>query len=558
MNETSAENEFLKVTSPNQRRELGQFFTPRTVSLPMVEWASYDFETSSFLDPGVGTGIFTREFIQSRRQRNLRSNVLIDCVDVDPNVLAFAKSEIDAQPGENVNFFLEDFVRFAPKKLYRTIVSNPPYYKHHFIENKTEAVDTIFAHTGYRLPVTTNIYCLFLFRARALMETPGRCAFIIPSEFLNADYGVQVKQHLARDEAFRGLIAFNFKTLVFDKALTTACIVLFDTNHQSSDEVKFVSLTDPRMLGPAFNLFEGKSRADHTPSAQLLESTFTFNRVDLDPQRKWKNYLVKNGSQVNLTRRFVPLATYASCSRGIATGANDYFTFSESRLLENDISKSDVLQCVTKSADVQSRIFDEKDFDKLVEQGARTYLLNPKPPASAAVNRYLQEGISDGIDKRYLPAHRDNWYQPERQRPADIWVMVFSRGRTRFIWNKAGVNHLTTFHGIYPFILGEAYLKPLLLYLWSDSCQEIMEEQQRQYGNGLKKYEPRDIERILVPNFESGDPNWLTEAEDLVSEIDERHRASSDDSDIQDKIETFLGRTWLRSTVSLVRSQGSD
>jgi adenine-specific DNA-methyltransferase len=218
-------------------------------------------------------------------------------------------------------------------------------------------------------------------------------------------------------------------------------------------------------------------------------------------------------------RPMVPLAKYASCSRGIATGANDYFTLSEPKRLAHRIPLEDLLPCVTKSSDVPGHVFTQDDYDALSKTGSRVYLLNPRLPLSENTRDYIDEGVRRGVNLRYLPSHRETWYLPERQTPAPIWVMVFSRRRTRFVWNRSGVNHLTTFHGIYPNNLGRDFFAALLAYLWSDACQRLMQEHQRHYGNGLKKYEPRDIEKVLVPDFERCDPAWLGKAQRVIDSV---------------------------------------
>jgi adenine-specific DNA-methyltransferase len=509
------DNDHLKTVPVQRRKALGQFFTPDIIASEMVRWVTLGYQASSLLDAGVGTGVFVKSFLQGRRQNNVYNPVSIDCVDIDPDMLQLARQTAVPAGNEEIRFFEKDFLDFAPGYRYGSIISNPPYYRHHFIENKSQAIASVKNLTGYDLPVTTNIYCLFMLRARALMSESARSAFIIPSEFLNADYGISVKKYLIDDPAFRGIISFSFDTLIFDNALTTACIVLFDTGRPNSNDVLFISLESASNLAGAFRMIDGRP-ADAINKAAIRASLFT--REQLDPHRKWQNYLIAKVIDID-GLNMVPLAKYASCSRGIATGANDFFTLSESRRRELGIPLEDLLPCVTKSADVPGHVFTEADYNRLSASDSRVYLLNPRLPLFDKIRVYLDEGIRRGVNSRYLPSHRDKWFLPERQTPAPIWVMVFSRRRTRFVWNKAGVSHLTTFHGVYPNLKGRAFFAPLLVYLWSDACQRAMQEHQRQYGNGLKKYEPRDIEKILVPDFEKCDTKWLGEAQKVLNNI---------------------------------------
>ena len=48
----------------------------------------------------------------------------------------------------------------------------------------------------------TNLYTLFLLKSIHQLRKNGRCAYIIPSEFLNSDYGKLVKTYLIKKMFF--------------------------------------------------------------------------------------------------------------------------------------------------------------------------------------------------------------------------------------------------------------------------------------------------------------------------------------------------------------------
>jgi len=72
-----------------------------------------------------------------------------------------------------------------------------------------------------------------------------------------------------------------------------------------------------------------------------------------------------------------------------------------------------------------------------------------------------------------------------------------------------------------------------------------LEEQQRQYGNGLKKYEPRDIEKMLVPDFERCEAEWLSEADKIFAKITPTTLNDGVSSQLRQDIERFFRATWL-------------
>lgn len=72
-------------------------------------------------------------------------------------------------------------------------------------------------------------------------------AYIVPSEFLNSDYGVEVKRALLRSGVLRHVVVVDFTQCAFDDALTTACILLCHKDGSLS-EVHFSHVSDVGQL----------------------------------------------------------------------------------------------------------------------------------------------------------------------------------------------------------------------------------------------------------------------------------------------------------------------
>ena len=70
---------------------------------------------------------------------------------------------------------------------------------------------------------------------------------------------------------------------------------------------------------------------------------------------------------------------------------------------------------------------------------------------------------------------------------------MFNRNGLRFVRNKAGVYNLTTFHCIYN--TGVIDTDILFAYLVTNVAKEIFLDNSRQYGNGLVKFEPNDLNK---------------------------------------------------------------
>ena len=160
-----------------------------------------------------------------------------------------------------------------------------------------------------------------------------------------------------------------------------------------------------------------------------------------------------------------------------------------------------MLPCICKANDVKESFFTKKDFDELRENDKSIYLLNAINP-DENVKKYLIEGEKQEVNTKFLTSSRTPWYSLENRPPSPIWVSVFNRNGLRFIRNEAGISNLTTFHCIYINKFSISKTDLLFAYLLTDVSREIFEDNRREYGNGLQKFEPNDINKTKILNLE--------------------------------------------------------
>jgi len=130
--------------------------------------------------------------------------------------------------------------------------------------------------------------------------------------------------------------------------------------------------------------------------------------------------------------------------------------------------------------------------------GKNVYLLNITDVTSSAVRRYIQLGEKLGVHKKYLTSHRTPWYSIESRPPAPILVTVFNRNGLRFVRNESDVRNLTCFHCFYLDMFEIEKIDILMAYLITDVAREIFNDNRREYGDGLEKFEPNDLNNSKV------------------------------------------------------------
>lgn len=514
----------------SHRKRYAQFFTPEEVAEVMIDWVLKNKALKKVLEPAFGLGVFSRLLLQKK------ANIEIKGFDVDP--IIFEEANNHFYNFSNVNLILEDYLFNDWDNKYDGILCNPPYFKFHDYENK-KALEEIRKRLKVNLNGFTNIYTLFLLKSIYQLNEGGKAAYVIPSEFLNSDYGTYVKHYLLKTNALKHIIIFDFKENVFDDALTTSAILLLSKDNNSSS-VSFSTIENREQFDTIKNQIK-KVNPD-------LSSILIPNKK-LDPDIKWRAYY-----QVQLSKKYknlVPFKKVAKVVRGIATGANEYFTFNKEKAEKFNIPSHSLLPCITKSKDVNSPFFTLKKFEALKASNANIYLFDAgKTPTEANVLNYIKLGEEQAINKKFLTSRRSPWFINENRPPSPIWVSVFNRNDVKFIRNEAEISNLTTFHCVYlkADLFSDIDVDLLFAYLQTSIAREIFSDNRREYGDGLKKFEPNDLNNGLMLDLSRLTKEEKDEIKTLYFAYRKSVLANKENKDYIKEIENFLNKKYLSSS----------
>lgn len=497
----SIETNYSKSISLEHRKKFAQFFTPFPIADAMAKWLLGNDQLKNVLEPAFGLGVFSRAILNYKKEINIKG------FEVDETIFNNAKQYF--QDIENVNLVLQDYMYNDWKNKYDGIICNPPYFKFHDYDNKN-ILKEIETNLKCKLNGFTNLYTLFLLKSIHQLSKNGRCAYIIPSEFLNSDYGKLVKSYLIKSKTLRHIIVIDFEENVFDDALTTASIILC-ANDDLTDKVQFSNIQSLQDLSKIDEIIT------KYPNTSDTEQTYSFS--ELNPEIKWKAYYQKQNSIK--FKNLVSFSTYAKVVRGIATGSNEYFTFNLSKAKEFNIDEQYLLPCICSAKDSKTSFFTLQDFEELKKSDKSVFLFNAQNSTDKNINSYIQKGENEEVNKRFLTASRTPWYSLENRKPAPIWVSVFNRSGLRFIRNEANISNLTSYHCIYPkqtSLFSEINIDLLFAYLLTDTAKQIFEDNSRQYGNGLQKFEPNDLNKGMMLDLGLLDTQTVNKILELYTE----------------------------------------
>jgi hypothetical protein len=116
-----------------------------------------------------------------------------------------------------------------------------------------------------------------------------------------------------------------------------------------------------------------------------------------------------------------------------------------------------------------------------------------------AIDRFLVKARSLGADTGYIATNRRAWWAVGLREAAPILTTYMARRPPAFVHNRAQARHLNIAHGIYP---REKFSQTVLNNLVAFLRKSVQVTQGRTYAGGLTKFEPKEVERLLIPRPE--------------------------------------------------------
>ena len=334
---------------------------------------------------------------------------------------------------------------------------------------------------GINLSGYTNSASAFLLKSLSELEPSGRLAYIMPLEFLNTGYGTIIKQRLTDERHLSAIISLDCEKDVFPDSITSVGIILYDSSSRFSG-VRFFTARSIESLD---------SILDQSPVSQIPYT-------QLNPSDKWLAYFEDDSISVS-GEKSTTLDHYGRFTRGIATGANEFFVLRPSDAARLELHDSDLTRIITRSSQIRKPFFTDDDHSALTRSDEPTLLFSPNGELSDKARDYIEFGERQGFHRRFLTNSRTPWYKTESRVPSPLLLGVFARGRFKIVRNESSALNLTCFHGFRPNLSGLKYLDHIFLYLSSAAGQDIISLSMRRYGDGLNKFEPNDLNSALVP-----------------------------------------------------------
>lgn len=460
-------------------RDKGQFWTPGWAAEAMVSYIAED--TELIFDPATGRGAF----FEALKNLN-KPEISYFGTDVDPEVLA---DEIYINPSCRVE--LRDFLKNPPQKKFKAIVANPPYIRHHRIdeETKTFLKQLCKKITGFVIDGRAGYHIYFFLQALSRLEPDGKLAFIMPADTCEGTFGKKLWRWISEKYRIECVITFDEKATPFPNVDTNAIIFLI-RNAKPNKKLFWVKANQAY----SDDLFQFISSGFKKRRLETIEITDRSLEEALDtglsrPAQK------HNGFKFRLN-------DFATVMRGIATGANDFFFLTKKQVEELRIPKNYLKIAIGRTRDVNGDIITTDGIELLEKNNRPTYLfsINGHDISPKAISDYLRVGEELGLPERPLIKQRKPWYKMEKRLVPPLLFAYLGRRNTRFIKNEAGVLPLTGFLCVYPLYNDKGYIDNLWRALNHPDTLKNLHLVGKSYGSGAIKVEPRNLALLPIPD----------------------------------------------------------
>ncbi|HEX7446877.1 MAG TPA: class I SAM-dependent methyltransferase [Pirellulales bacterium] len=473
-----------QLKTAKERNQWGQFATPPALSLEIARYAwnrlRHREGSFHFLDPAIGTGSFFGAFAQTFPKERIDSATGIE---LDK---PFAETATAIWRRYGLRVIHGDFTKQPPEPIYNVVLTNPPYVRHHHLaaDDKRRLAEQVQAATGVRLSGLAGLYCYFLLQGHAWLAQDALAVWLIPSEFMDVNYGDEVKRYLLDRVCLVQIHRFCPSDVQFDDALVSSAVVIFEKRKPSPGHQAVFSF-----------------------GGSLLEPA-NVEEVSLDQLRATRKWTSLPRRQPDVGPPGVcNLGDFFTVKRGLATGNNDFFILPKARLAELGIPMECVRPILPSPRFLQQEIV-RADPDgwpqierqlALIDCHADETVIRERWPRFAD---YLQSGKRQSVHEGYLTSRRIPWYSQEKREPAPFVCTYMGRSLKkpfRFIWNRTRATAANVYLLLYPkdFVSRQVSEKAEDVFkaLRAIQPQHFLSEG-RVYGGGLHKMEPAELMRL--------------------------------------------------------------
>ena len=378
-----------------------------------------------------------------------------------------------------------DFFVLLPKLgRYHVILTNPPYIRHHSIPPRGRLrMQAALESASVAINGKASAWAYFVLSSTQLLVDGGRLAAVLPTELLTSDYGKGVMTHLR--ERFSRVRLVRCDRTVFPELSQRVLLCLADG----------LKKPNGKLAECLFDSLQSQA-SGQTGHFGVTDGMLLAERLDTPARLTAGSDLIVLERSIAAAPGVRRLGDVCKPSIGYVTGDNDFFHLTASDIEKETLNKKNLVPALARAKDVQGIVFDHANWRSLQDQERPCWLFRPPSTADKAVRRLIARGKRHGVADGAKCSSRKSWWRvPLGSVPP--WFLVYMGPHVRIVRNAAKVQVSNSFYALRP--LRDTSTNSLAVASLTSAFRISVMLESRELGGGLRKLEPSDAARLLVP-----------------------------------------------------------
>jgi adenine-specific DNA methylase len=447
-----------------ENKKNGIYYTPGPLAeclvKPLIKASNH-----TIFDPAYGDGalLTAAERDLKKRTNTPKSSLSIFGCDKHP-----VNGKLTHLPGSNLS--KQDFFDYSLNNKYDVIVMNPPYIRHHLIDNEEREKYHEVTSSILDLKYTSDVWAYFLIKSVGHLKKGGSIGAILPWSFLQAEYAQKIRIWLLEKFEEINILALSSEYFIG---------------------------TEERVLLVWLKNYNRKTNSIKISFSKDVKEDTTYLGID---KKKWQSNPVVVSDRYDIETivqrfineyNFVRFGEIAKIQIGVVTGADKFFVLPEPEAQNKCFQRHQLIPIVTSAKEFSGLVLDGKESLK------RLIVFSKNPDNNEYELNYLKEGEKKGFHLRAHSLLRTPWYAVKVGELPDAFF-PYRMAYIPYLMINNQAQCTNSIHRIYFSDLSENEKKWIQLSLLSVSGQLAIESYAKTYGRGVLKIEPGALKNSIV------------------------------------------------------------
>lgn len=508
----------MKRHSKPHKKALGAYYTPINLSKILCEWAVRQ-PSDYVLEPSFGgCGFLEASVERLSKLGNINSVTQLYGADIDPTAFDFLSEKLGDFESLHQQFLYKDFIQVPTNEfhpiIFDAVIGNPPYVSlHNMSKEQKESCFELLKNSEFAkgtIGRNASLWAFFLLHSLSFIKCGGRCAWILPSSLLHADYATAVLNVFRKHFSNIKIIKLNQRFFQSDDADEISVILFADG----------FSKTQHKLTNIGFCTVKGENEL------QILCQDISLKKVI---NTDYKSSLLKKKILTEYNRLCSSssantLGDFSKIVIGMVTGDNKTFIIDKKMVTDYSLQEEDLKPVVGRFSILSGLIHTKSRHKTAQDKNQKVFLVCPDNllTKETAIRKYLSLVPKENRKNNRTFAKREKWYYPDDTRYPDAYLTYMIHKLPRMVINMSKINCTNSIHRV--FFNKDVLMrkrKAIAISMLSSFSQLSAELEGRAYGSGVLKLEPsaaKKIQILLTPELETALNSQASFLDKLISQ----------------------------------------